>query len=81
MRVKLRRSAGSGKWVTIVDGRSSSVKSYSETHQICKLVRTNQTHTFLYPDLCGARLGLLLCRRLLILLHGPYLIRGVRLVL
>jgi hypothetical protein len=27
VRVKFRRSAGSGKWVTIVEGRSSSVKS------------------------------------------------------
>lgn len=27
VKLKLRRSAGSGKWVFIVDGRSSSVKS------------------------------------------------------
>jgi hypothetical protein len=27
VRVKLRRSAGSGKWVIIVEGRSSSVRS------------------------------------------------------
>ena len=27
VRVKLRRSVGSGKWVRMVDGRSSSVKS------------------------------------------------------
>ena len=33
VRVKLRRSAGSGKLVTIVEGRSSSVKSYSEIDQ------------------------------------------------
>jgi hypothetical protein len=33
VRVKLRRSAGSGKWVTMVEGRSSSVKSYSEIYQ------------------------------------------------
>ena len=33
MRVKLRRSAGSGKLVTIVEGRSSSVKSYGGTPQ------------------------------------------------
>ena len=31
--VKLRRSAGSGKLVTIVEGRSSSVRSYSEIDQ------------------------------------------------
>jgi hypothetical protein len=30
VRVKLRRSAGSGKWVAIVEGRSSSVKSYGQ---------------------------------------------------
>jgi hypothetical protein len=31
--VKLRRLAGSGKLVTIVEGRSSSVRSHSETDQ------------------------------------------------
>lgn len=33
VRVKLRRSVGFGKLVTIVEGRSSSVKSYEETYQ------------------------------------------------
>lgn len=31
--VKLRRSAGSGKLVTMVEGRSSSVRSYSKIDQ------------------------------------------------
>jgi hypothetical protein len=34
VRVKLRRSAGLGKLVTIVEGRSSSVKSYGEIDQL-----------------------------------------------
>src|SRR5712691_9988950 len=33
VRVKFRRSVASGKWVTMVEGRSSSVRSYDATHQ------------------------------------------------
>lgn len=44
-----------------------------------KLAQTKSRHTFLYPDLCGACLGLLLCGRLLVLLHAPYLFQDVML--
>jgi hypothetical protein len=76
VRVKLRRSAGSGKLVTIVEGRSSSVRSYGEIYQQRRKPPKDETmHTFLHSDLGGAGLWLPLCRRLLVLLHAPNLIR------
>jgi hypothetical protein len=76
--VKLRRSAGSGKLVTIVEGRSSSVRSYSEDQQRRKppKEKMDAMHTFLHSDLGGAGLWLPLRHRLLVLLHAPYLILG-----
>jgi len=47
VRVKLRRSAESGKWVTIVDGRSSSVKSYGATHQSKSQAGADEIKTYL----------------------------------
>lgn len=70
--VKFRRSAGSGKYVFIVGGRSSSVRSGTLTrstrHPGQPLRVAGQT--FLYTYLCGAGLWLLLCRRVLVLLHA-----------
>ena len=78
MSVKLRRSAGSGKLVTIVEGRSSSVRSYSEIdQQRRKPSKMGTMHTFLHSNLGGAGLWLPLCRRLLVLLHAPYLIKDI----
>lgn len=72
--VKLRRSAGSGKFVFIVGGRSSSVKSEAFIRSALSYwVRQMQhiSRTFLHSDLGGTRLRLLLGRLVLILLHAP----------
>ena len=76
VRVKLRRSAGLAKWVTMVEGRSSSVKSDGD-QQKTQARKRDSMHTFLHSNLGGAGLGLPLCRCLLILLHAPNLIQGV----
>jgi hypothetical protein len=47
VRVKLRRSAGSGKLVTIVDGRSSSVRSNGATHQSKSQAVTDESVAYL----------------------------------
>ena len=81
-RVKLRRSAGFSNLVSIVEGRSSSVRSggarefyvHTETDVETRLV----AHTFLDSDLGGAGLWFLLGRLVLILLHAPNLARHVR---
>ena len=37
----------------------------------------SEPHTFLHSNLGGTRLGFLLCRRILVLLHTPYLLCGL----
>lgn len=75
MRVKLRRSAGSAKCVFIVEGKSSSVRSFgsllvtSVGHAIKQAPRT-----FLNSNLSGTGLRLFLRRGVLVLLHTPDLL-------
>lgn len=80
VRVKLRRSAGSGKVVFIVDGRSSSVRSMDENPESCRehwirrvraTARLTGEHTFLHAYLSCACLRLLLSSLIFRLLHGP----------
>lgn len=75
VRVKLRRSEGSGKCVFIVEGKSSSVRSVMEAKDIeCEPHDSNsRARTFLHSNLGGTRLRLLLSRGILVLLHAPYL--------
>jgi hypothetical protein len=71
--VKLRRSAGSGKLVFMVDGRSSSVKS-GEYEIYAFLYGRDDNRiksTFLDTNLSCAGLRLLLGGCLLGLLHAP----------
>ena len=67
------------KWVTMVEGRSSSVRSDDENRSAkdTSPQTMDSMHTFLHSNLGGAGLRLPLCRCLLILLHAPNLIRGV----
>lgn len=74
MRVKLRRSAGSGKSTFIVFDSSSSVTSTMAIMQGGEHLAIDHTKvmsTFLHSQLCCAHLRLLLRGRLLILLHTP----------
>lgn len=75
--VKLRRSAGSGKLVTIVEGRSSSVRSFRNGSATSQAQKLDTVHTFLHSNLGGAGLWLPLCCRLLVLLHAPYLFKDI----
>lgn len=73
MSVKLRRSAGSGKCVFIVGGRSSSVRSGTLAGLQSIQDALGARRTFLYTNLCGTGLWLLLRRRILVLLHAKNL--------
>jgi len=84
VKVKLRRSAGSGKFVFIVNGRSSSVKSAAPPHESTIYFTSHhnggEIFTFLYSNLSSTRFCFF-CSRILVLLHTPYLTRqnGIRL--
>lgn len=69
--VKLRRSAGSGKCVFIVGGRSSSVRSGTLARYKRHPGRPlGARQTFLNTNLCGAGLWPLLRRRVFVFLHA-----------
>ena len=69
--VKLRRSAGSGKCVFIVGGRSSSVRSGTSARYKRHPGRPlGARQTFLNTNLCGAGLWPLLRRRVFVFLHA-----------
>lgn len=59
----------------------SQVLRRNPSVKIASWCRRKFRHTFLYPDLCGACLWLLLRGRLLVLLHAPYLFQDGMLVL
>jgi hypothetical protein len=72
MILKLRRSAASGNSVFMVDGKSNSVKSVGMTDLAVFIIQHRKGNvTFLYSYLSSGSLGLLLVRRLLILLDSP----------
>ena len=75
--MKLSRSAGSGKCVFMVDGRSNSVRSWGRVEinfDSIERLKYRKDHTFLHTNLRRTRLWLLLGSSVLAFLHAPYLV-------